>query len=268
MTNVIPSEAPMPRMGINWIGLWTIIRRELSRLMRVPTQAFIAPWISALMFIFVFGQVVGARISTIAGHRYIEFVLPGVLMLNIINAAFLQASSQIYFQRFMRYIEEALVAPLSYVEMIVGLLAMTVVRSVVTAIGILLIGVAFGATSVFDFGEFLFWIVAVAIIFGLLGIIIGLWAKNFEQLTMLNIFFITPLSFVGGVFNTVQMLPPSVRWIAWGNPFFYFINGIRHSMIGFSEAPEFLGAGLTVLMGAILAVIVWRLFSIGYGLRE
>ena len=259
---------PMPPMAINWIGLWTIIRRELSRLMRVPTQAFIAPWISAAMFIFVFGFIVGGRISTISGHRYIEFVLPGILMMNILNAAFLQSSSQVYFQRFLRYIEEALVAPFSYVEMIVGLLAMTVVRCVITAIGILLIGAAFGATSVSGIAEFLFWIVAVSIIFGLLGIIVGLWANNFEQLTMPVIFFITPFSFVGGVFNTVHMLPAWLRWIAWANPIFYFINGIRHSMIGFTEAPEWLGATLTLGFMVALAILVWRLFSAGYGLRE
>jgi ABC-2 type transport system permease protein len=259
---------PMPPMAINWIGLWTIIRRELSRLMRVPTQAFIAPWISAAMFIFVFGFIVGGRISTISGHRYIEFVLPGILMMNILNAAFLQSSSQIYFQRFLRYIEEALVAPFSYVEMIVGLLAMTVVRCVITAIGILLIGAAFGATSVSGIAEFLFWIVAVSIIFGLLGIIVGLWANNFEQLTMPVIFFITPFSFVGGVFNTVHMLPEWLRWIAWANPIFYFINGIRHSMIGVTEAPEWLGATLTLGFMVALAILVWRLFSAGYGLRE
>ena len=84
----------------------------------------------------------------------------------------------------------------------------------------------------------------VSIIFGLLGIIVGLWAKNFEQLTMLVMFFITPLSFVGGVFNTVQMLPAWLRWIAWANPLFYFINGVRHSMIGVSEAPVWLGASV------------------------
>ena len=92
-------------MGINWIGLGTIIRREWSRVWRVPVQAFIAPWISALMFIFIFGFVVGSRMPATQGHRYIEFVLPGVLMLNIVNAAFLQSTSQIYFQRFLRYIE-------------------------------------------------------------------------------------------------------------------------------------------------------------------
>jgi len=257
-------------MGINWIGLFTIIRREWSRVWRVPVQAFIAPWISALMFIFIFGFVVGGNIRHIAGHRYVEFVLPGVLMLNIVNAAFLQSTSQIYFQRFLRYIEETLVAPLSYVEMIIGSLTMTIVRSVVTAIGILLIGVCFGATHMYNIFEFLFWIVSVSIIFGLLGIMIALWANNFEQLTMLNVFFITPLSMVGGVFNTVQMLPPWLRWIAWGNPFFYIVNGLRHSMIGYSDGAEVvtIGAFVTIGLMIVLGLFVWRLFAIGYGLRE
>ena len=258
----------MTRMRINWIGLWTIMRREWSRLLRVPVQAFVAPWISSLLFIFVFGYVVGSRIKTIAGHSYIEFVLPGILMLNVVNAAFLQSTAQIYFQRFMRYIEEVLVAPFSYVEMIIGALAMTVVRAVVTAIGILLIGAAFGATSLQSFPEFLFWIVSVSLIFGLLGLTVGLWAKNFEQLNMLNVFFIAPLSFIGGVFNTVDMLPPYLRWIAWANPFFYLVNGIRHSMIGYTDAPELLGAGVTIALIVAMSLFVWRLFAIGYGLRE
>ncbi len=253
---------------VNWIGLWTIIRREMQRLMRVPIQAFVAPWLSALMFIFIFGYVVGPRISTIAGHKYLQFVLPGILMMNIINAAFLQATSQVYFQRFMKFVEEALVAPLSYVEMIVGTLAAVIFRTAATAIGILVIAAVFGGVQVVSVVEFMFWVVIVSGIFGLLGIVIGLWAKSFEQLSALNIFFITPLSFVGGVFNTVEMLPPYLRWLAWGNPFFYFVNGLRHSMIGFNEAPEPLGAVLSLAMLAILSVWVWRLFSVGYGLRE
>ena len=255
-------------MSVNWVGLWTIVRREINRLFRVPIQAFLAPWISALLFIFIFGFVVGPRINTIAGHRYIEFVLPGVLMMNIINAAFLQSSSQIYFQRFMRSIEETLVAPLSYAEMIAGTLATVVFRTVATALGILVIAAIFRATNLYSLPEFLVWVVIVSAVFGLLGIIIGLWAKSFEQLTVLNIFFIMPMSFVGGVFNTVGMLPLWLRWLAWGNPFFYFINGLRHSMIGFNEAPEMLGASLSLALVAILAVGVWRLFSVGYGLRE
>ena len=253
---------------INWIGLWTIIRREWTRLMRVPIQAFLAPWISALLFIFIFGFVVGGRISQIGGHRYIQFVLPGILMLNIVNASFLQSSSQVYFSRFLRYVEETLVAPLSYAEMIAGVIAVVVVRSVITALGILLIAACFGATSIDGVAEFVFWIVSVSMVFGLLGIVIGLWANNFEQLTILNIFFITPLSFVGGVFNTVAMLPPWLRWIAYGNPFFYFINGLRHAMIGFTEASETLGVGIALGLAALMSVVVWRLYAVGYGLRE
>ena len=255
-------------MRINWIGLWTIIRREWSRLMRVPIQAFLAPWISATLFIFVFGFVVGGRIRLIGGHRYIEFVLPGILMMNIVNAAFLQSSSQVYFSRFLRYIEEALVAPLSYAEMIAGIIAVVVVRSVVTALGILVIATAFGATSFASLPEFLFWIAAVAMVFGLLGIVIGLWANNFEQLNILNVFIITPLSFVGGMFNTVAMLPGWLRWLAYANPLFYFINGLRHAMIGYTDANEFIGIGVAVALATAMSLAVWRLYATGYGLRE
>ncbi|HWA68649.1 MAG TPA: ABC transporter permease [Rhizomicrobium sp.] len=255
-------------LGINWIGLGTIVRREVSRMMRVPIQAFVAPWISALLFIFIFGFIVGGRMPMIGGHKYIQFVLPGVLMLNIVNASFLQSSSAIYFSRFLRFIEETLVSPMSYVEMIAGSLAVVVVRSTVTAIGILVIGIAFGATKIYSIPEFLFWVVAVSAIFGLLGIVIGLWAKSFEQLNMLTVFFITPLSMVGGVFNTIAMLPPWMRWMAYGNPFFYFINGIRHSMLGYSEVSQTLGYGLTITALVVMFLWVLRLYAKGYGLRE
>jgi ABC-2 type transport system permease protein len=269
MSSALSTPAPpQPAPLVNWIGLWTIMRREWSRLMRVPIQAFLAPWISASLFIFIFGFVVGSRIALIGGHRYLEFVLPGILMMNIVNAAFLQSSSQIYFSRFLRYVEETLVSPLSYVEMIAGVLAIVIARSVITAIGILIIAALFGATSIQNFPEFLFWIVFVSMAFGLLGIVIGLWANNFEQLTILNVFLIAPLSFLGGIFNTVTMLPPFLRWIAYINPFFYFISGLRHSMIGFSEASPGLGVAVTVGLAAIMSVIVWRLYAIGYGLRE
>jgi ABC-2 type transport system permease protein len=255
-------------MGVNWIGLSTMVRREVSRMMRVPIQAFIAPWISALLFIFIFGFVVGGRITEIGGHRYLEFVLPGIVMMNIVNAAFLQSSSAIYFARFIKFIEETLVAPLSYAEMIAGSLSVVVLRATVTGIGIMLMGLFFDATHVESWPLFLFWIVSVSAVFGLLGIIVGLWSKSFEQLNMPVVFFLTPLSMVGGVFNTIEMLPTWLRWLAWGNPFYYFINGLRGSMIGYDETPAGLGIGLTVLLLVVLGGTVWRLYSKGYGLRE
>jgi ABC-2 type transport system permease protein len=255
-------------MGINWIGLATIVRREAMRMMRVPIQVFLAPWISALLFIFIFGYVVGGRIAPIAGHRYLEFVLPGILMMNVVNSSFLQSSSQVYFSRFLHYVEETLVAPLSYVEMIVGSLAVVVARTVVTALGILVMGAAFGATSIHSFAEFLFWIVSISVTFGLLGMIIGLWSSNFEQLNVLTVFFIAPLSMIGGVFNTVGMLPGWLRWLAFANPFFYFSSGLRHAMIGFTESMPGLGIAVTLSLAGTLGLVVWRLYAVGYGLRE
>jgi ABC-2 type transport system permease protein len=262
------TDTAQTRMGTNWIGLYTIVRRELSRMMRVPIQAFVAPWISALLFIFIFGFVVGGRITEIGGHRYLEFVLPGIVMMNVVNAAFLQSSSAIYFSRFIKFIEETLVAPLSYAEMIAGSLSVVVLRASVTGVGIMFMGMFFDATHVESWLMFLFWIVSVSAVFGLLGIVVGLWSKNFEQLNMPVVFFLTPLSMVGGVFNTVEMLPEWLRWLAWGNPFFYFINGLRGSMIGFDETPAGLGVGLTLLLLVVLGGTVWRLYSKGYGLRE
>lgn len=255
-------------MTVNWIGLWTMIRREIQRLMRVPIQAVVAPLISALLFIFIFGFVVGGRIASIGGYRYLEFVLPGVVMMNIVNASFLQSTSQVYFQRFQKSIEEILVSPLSYVEMIMGTISIVILRSLFTAIGIMVIGMAFSAVHMHSVPEFLFWVIFVSMIFGFLGIIVALWAKTFEQLNVLVVFFITPLSMVGGVFNTVAMLPPWLRWLAFGNPFFYFINGLRHAMLGFSEAPALIGVALTLGLAALFGAIVWRLYAIGWGLRE
>jgi ABC-2 type transport system permease protein len=262
------TDVSQDKMGTNWIGLYTMVRREVSRMMRVPIQAFIAPWISALLFIFIFGFVVGGRITEIGGHRYLEFVLPGIVMMNVVNAAFLQSSSAIYFARFIKFIEETLVAPLSYAEMIAGSLSVVVLRASVTGVGIMFMGMFFNATHIESWLMFLFWIVSVSAVFGLLGIIVGLWSKSFEQLNMPVVFFLTPLSMVGGVFNTVEMLPEWLRWLAWANPFFYFINGLRGSMIGFDEAPAGLGVGLTLLLLVVLGGTVWRLYSKGYGLRE
>src|ERR1700755_833652 len=221
------SAPDLSPMGVNWVGLYTIVRRDVQRMLRVPIQVFIGPWSSALLFIFVFGYVLGGTMRTIGGHRYIEVVMPGVLMMNIITAAFLQSSSAIYFSRFIRFVEEMLVAPLSYLEMVVGSLTPVVVRAPATGIGILLIGLCFGATTIQSWPLFVFWIVAGSVIFGLAGILVGLWSKSFEQLNMPVVFFLTPLSMLGGSFFTMKMLPDWLQWLPRGTSLSSFINALR-----------------------------------------
>lgn len=254
--------------GTNWIGLFTWIRREYDRMLRVVTQVLVAPLISAFLYIFIFGFVLGQKISLIAGVPYISFVFPGILMMNIIQSAFGASSSAVYFGRFMKSIEEILVAPFSYLEMILGYVLSAVVRTVVISIGIVIIGIVFGAVSFVHPFYFLFSAVGVSTIFALLGIIVGLWANGFEQLNVLNTFIITPLSFLGGMFYSITLLPETLKNITLANPFFYFVDGMRYAMIGHSESNLWLGGTLIVGLCLGLGALVWYLFKISWRLRE
>lgn len=254
-------------MNINRVGLYTFVRREVRRFLRVSVQTLVSPWISAILFIFVFGKVLGARIESIGGMSYIEFVLPGVLMMNVLTSAFSHSSSSLYFQRFARHIEEVLVAPLSYTEMIAGYLTGAVVRGVVIGMGILLIGAAFGVTTMHSLSLFLFYMIAVSVVFGLIGLLVGLWANGFEQLAALTTFVLTPLSFLGGMFNTLDMLPHTLRTIVRFNPFFYFNDGLRYSMTGVHEAPLSIGIAVITVLALVLFVAVITLFRRGWRLR-
>src|SRR3989338_4769418 len=139
----------------NWIGLYTFIRRETERTFRVAVQTLITPWISALLYIFIFGYIVGKKIDLIAGVSYIDFVLPGVLMMSVMTAAFMHSSSSLYFARFIRTIEEILVAPFSYIEIVLGYVVGAVIRALIVGVGILVIAVFFGAANFAHVGLFL-----------------------------------------------------------------------------------------------------------------
>ena len=209
---------------MNWIGLYTFARKEVQRMFRVVIQTIVSPLISAALYIFIFGFVIGSKIETIVGVPYITFVFPGILMLNIMTSAFMHTSSSVYFGRFIRSIEEILVSPFSHFEIVLGYVSGGVVRALVVALGVLVIGLLFGAVTINNFIIFLFYVVAIALVFALLGMLVGLWAKSFEQLSILNTFVIMPLSYLGGIFYSVTMLPPLAQSFTYANPFFYFID--------------------------------------------
>lgn len=252
---------------INWIGIGTFIRREVQRTFRVVIQTLVAPVISAALYIFIFGTIIGSNIQEIGGAPYITFVFPGILMLSIINASFASASSALYFMRFTRGIEEILIAPFSYIEMIFGFVFAAVIRSLMVAFLIIVVGLVFGAVTLNSPLEFVFYVSAVSAIFALLGIIVALWAEGFEQLQMLNTFVITPFTYLGGIFYSLAMLPELAKQITLMNPFFYFINGIRHSMIGISEADPAIGLTVILLLLLGLSALVVHLFKIGWKIR-
>ncbi len=255
-------------MKVNWIGLYTIFRREVQRTFRVATQTLVAPVISATLYIVIFGVVIGSRIEEIAGAPYITFVFPGILMLSVINASFTSASSSLYLMRFTRSIEEILIAPFSYLEMLLGFVGGAIARALMVAGLVLGVGVLFGAVSLIDPVMFVLYIAAIASIFAMIGIMVGLWAENFEQLQALNVFVITPLTYLGGIFYSITFLPELAALLTRFNPFFYFVDGLRTSMIGISEAHTGIGALFTAVLVVGLATLVIQLFKRGWKIRS
>lgn len=253
---------------MNWVGLYTLIRREVERTFRVVIQTIFSPLISATLFIFVFGTVVGTRIDQIGGVPYIVFVFPGILIMNVLTSAFSQASSTVYFAKWARTIEEMLVAPLSYFEIMLGTVMSSVVRALTVGLVIVLVGMLFGAVSMHSFPLFIFYTLGVAIVFGLLGIITGLVAKSFEQLNILSTFIILPFSFLGGMFYTLDMLPEAAQRITLFNPFFYFVDGVRFAMVGIHDSNLLIGGGMVFALIITLGSIVWRIFYTGWRIRE
>ena len=253
---------------MNLIQLFTIVRRDVKAAFRTPTQFLAAPMITAFLYIFIFGSVMGSRVGDIAGVPYIIFVFPGILTLNVIMAAFNGAAMRIYFARFLHFIQEVLVAPISYSELILGSLLSVFVRVISIAAGIALIGVIFGAVSFAHIVFFIAWLFLTTCFFGLLGFLVGLWADNFEQLGAFPTFIVTPLAFLGGMFTSIHMLPVWMQIVSRFNPFFYVINGFRYAMTGYTESSIMFGAAVMVIATIGLFVLTVHLVSKGWRIRE
>lgn len=254
--------------NINWTGLGAFIRREIGRIFRVVIQTIVSPLISAFLFIFIFGFILGQRIELIAGIPYMQFVFPGILMMNILTSSFMHSSNSLYFVRFTHTINELLTAPFSYLEMIIGFVTGGVIRGLIVGIGVLIIGLLFGAVEIVHPVLFLLFAVGIAVIFALLGLLVGLWAKGFEQLNILNTFVIMPLSFLGGMFYSIELLPDVVRTITLYNPFFYFVDAMRFATIGYTESNLILGSVIIGGLVVFLGVLVTYLFRVGWRLRD
>ncbi|OIO19674.1 MAG: ABC transporter permease [Candidatus Magasanikbacteria bacterium CG_4_9_14_0_2_um_filter_41_10] len=252
----------------NLIGFKTLVWQEIQRFLRVWIQALISPWINSLLYILVFGVIVGSRIDTIAGVSYIDFVLPGIVMMNLITASYMQAAFSLYFKRFARHIEEILTAPFSYFEVLGAFVVAGVLRGLIVGLGVYVIALFFTSASIAHLFLFIVYSIAVALIFSFVGLLVGLWADNFEQLSVLQTFVIMPLTFLGGVFNSVHMLPEKAQMIAKLNPFFYFVDGLRYSMIGIREANVWVGSTLIVALIFGFGGLAWYLFYKGWRLRS
>jgi ABC-2 type transport system permease protein len=252
---------------LNVVALWTLVKREMVRSLKIINQVIWPPIITTLLYVFVFGLAIGSRIQTLQGVTYAQFLIPGLIMLQVIDSSYGECSSSIFQGRFMNSIQEMLVAPMSAFEIASGYVLGSLVRSLliaglITVLGILLVH-AVPRDWVLYFGV----ICLVSILFSALGLIFGLFADKFDHIAILTTFVITPLTFVGGVFTSATMLPPVLQHLQLINPIFYTIDAFRLSYTGHSFLPPLLSLAAIVVMAALAFGIVLRMMSTGYKLR-
>ncbi len=255
-------------MITNPIGTASLAKREIFRFLSVATQTVFPAILSASLFMFIFGVAIGNRIDfTSAQVSYFSFIVPGLMTMHLISTSYENTSFSLFLGRWHNHIQELLLSPLSYFEMVLGLLAGGVMRGVVVCTGIYLVSLMFGNFPALHPLYLLYFMVMVSVIFSCIGMLAALWAEDFNMLNMWNIYLIIPLVLLGGVFHPVHLLPQIVQDISLFNPMFYLVQGIRYSVTGVSDISIVISALVTLVMAAVFFNVAVFLFKIGYKLR-
>ena len=247
--------------------MWTLIKREMKRTFKIINQVIWPPVITTLLYVFVFGLALGARIKNVDGVPYAAFLIPGLIMLQVIDSSYGECSSSVFQGRFMNSIQEMLIAPMSAGEMVFGFIIGSVARALVIANIIMLLGLIFVHTLPQNWPLYFFVMILVSVLFSALGIIFGLMAEKFDHLAVLTTFAITPLVFVGGVFTSVQFLPPALRSLSLFNPMFYTIDAFRYTFTGQSYLSLWQSLGIIGILTVIALTLALRMTAAGYKLR-
>ena len=253
--------------SFNASGVWAIYRNEMMRTWRTIFQSVVAPVITTALYFIVFGGAIGSRMQQVGGVGYGAFIVPGLIMLSLLTQSVSNASIGIYFPKFTGSIYELLSAPMSAAEAVTAYVGAAATKSVLIGLIILATSTLFVPVNV----EHPFWMVAflllTAVAFSLFGFIIGIWAKNFEQLNMVPTLILTPLTFLGGSFYSIDMLPPFWRAVSLANPVVYLISGFRWSFYGVGDVSVAASLAFTALFIALcLGVLTW-MFRTGYRLK-
>ncbi|MEO5586343.1 MAG: ABC transporter permease [Novosphingobium sp.] len=253
---------------MNWRGIWTIYKFELARTWRTLFQSIFTPVLTTSLYFVVFGSAIGGRMSEVGGVPYAAFIIPGLLLLTILAESTANASFGIYLPRFTGTIYELLSAPVGVTETLLGYVGAAVTKSVILA-GIILVTARFFVdyTIVHPILAAGF-IVLVALAFSLFGFILGCWADGFEKLQVVPMLVLTPLTFLGGTFYSIDMLGEPWRTVALANPVVYLVNGLRWTFYGVADVNIAVAAGLTFAFLALCIGIVALIFRTGWRLRS
>ncbi|HZA54952.1 MAG TPA: ABC transporter permease [Candidatus Udaeobacter sp.] len=255
-------------LAFNRFAVWAIYKFEMARALRTLWQSLVTPVITTSLYFVVFGAAIGSRMSEVDGVPYGAFIVPGLIMLSLFTESISNASFGIYFPKFTGTIYELLSAPVSFLEIVLGYVGAAATKSII--LGLIILGTAslFVPIKILHPVWMIAFLVLTATTFSLFGFIIGIWANGFEQLQFIPMLIVTPLTFLGGAFYSIDMLPPAWRMITLFNPVVYLISGFRWSF--YESADVGVGASLAMTLGFFLiclAIVGW-IFGTGYRLKS
>jgi ABC-2 type transport system permease protein len=253
---------------MNFQAVRAIYLFEMSRTARTLMQSIAAPVISTSLYFVVFGAAIGARIVEIEGVSYGAFIVPGLIMMTILTQSISNASFGIYFPKFVGTIYELLSAPISYLEIVLGYVGAAATKSIVLGLIILATAGLFVPLQIQHPFWMLAFLVLTAVSFSLFGFIIGIWADGFEKLQVIPLLIVTPLTFLGGAFYSLSVLPPFWQTVTLFNPLVYLISGFRWSFYGIADVSVGLSLALALLFLALCLTTVWWMFKTGYRLKN
>jgi ABC-2 type transport system permease protein len=251
---------------MNFEAVKAIYRFEMERTGRTLLQSIVSPVISTTLYFVVFGAI-GSRIQQVEGVSYVAFIVPGLIMLSLLTQSISNAAFGIYFPRFIGTIYEVLSAPVSYLEIVLGYVGAAATKSVILAVIILATAALFVPLEIAHPAAMIMFLVLTAVTFSLFGFIIGIWADNFEKLQLVPLLIVTPLTFLGGSFYSIRMLPPLWQKIALLNPVVYLVSGFRWSFYGLGDVNVAVSAAMAGLFLATCLIVVAWIFRTGYRLK-
>ena len=252
---------------IGWRSTWSIYTRELMRFLRTAFQSVLAPVLTTSLYFIVFGAAIGGRMPDLGGVDYGAFIIPGLLMLTLLGETTSNSSFGIYMPRFTGTIYELLSAPVGVAETLIGFVGAAMTKSLILAAIILLTARLFVDYSIAHPLLAVLYIMLVAAAFSLFGFILGIWADNFEKLGIIPLLFLTPLTFLGGTFYSIDMLPRPWDTIALFNPIVYLVSGLRWTFYGSSDVNIWVSFGITLAFLAACVTVIAYIFKTGWRLR-
>ncbi|WP_301098867.1 ABC transporter permease [Otariodibacter sp.] len=250
------------------IGFYTLVMKEIKRVLRIWRQTLVPPIITTTLYFLIFGTLIGRRIGDMNGVGYMQFIAPGLIMMSAITASYTNTASSFFLSKFVRNIEELLVSPLSTHTIIWGYVLGSVIRGVLVGILVMLVALCFISFDIHSWTVIILTILLTTIAFALGGIANAIFANTFDDVGIIPTFVLTPLTYLGGVFYSINLLPEFWQGVSRFNPIVYMISGFRYGFLGISDVSLYYTFGVLILFVVVLYAWVYSLISRGVGLRS